>query len=211
MQGQGSMRTHTTIITALAAFALLCLPASALAGSPLLSGYGGPGAGEQQLVGAGLVNGGGGGGSGGHTFGGSGSGSGGGLEAGSGQRGAADTASTHHGGSESRRGGAGAPSASGRGGDGGEGPGGSTTGGGSQRGSAATQGPATSSGQPARSSAGADTISSTALGLSGDELLLAALAVLVLLCVALLTRRLAVLKSGSESADGRPMNLRRSH
>lgn len=52
------MRNHSTIITALALVAIFAMPSSALAGSPLLSGYGGPGAGEQQIVGGGLVGGG---------------------------------------------------------------------------------------------------------------------------------------------------------
>lgn len=52
------MGIQSTIITTLAIAATTALPAPA-AGSPLLSGYGGPGAGEQQLVGAELIGGGG--------------------------------------------------------------------------------------------------------------------------------------------------------
>ncbi|HTA15475.1 MAG TPA: hypothetical protein VK781_11525 [Solirubrobacteraceae bacterium] len=42
---------------ALAGALFIAAPATALAGSPLLSGYGGPGAGEQAIVGAALLNG----------------------------------------------------------------------------------------------------------------------------------------------------------
>lgn len=70
------MKNHSTIITALALMAMFAMPSSALAGSPLLSGYGGPGAGEQQIVGGGLVGGG---------RGGSNGGSGGGSSSGSAQ------------------------------------------------------------------------------------------------------------------------------
>ncbi|HEY1689386.1 MAG TPA: hypothetical protein VGF95_11065 [Solirubrobacteraceae bacterium] len=51
------MRPNRIAVT-IAAAMLLAAPASATAGeSPLLSGYGGPGAGEQQLIGATLVGG----------------------------------------------------------------------------------------------------------------------------------------------------------
>ncbi len=54
------MRSQTaTIITIAIAAALVCAQTSAAAEAPLLSGYGGPGAGEQQIIGSGLVNGGG--------------------------------------------------------------------------------------------------------------------------------------------------------
>jgi len=56
---QGRMRPHRITITTstLAAICLAIAPAAA-AGSPLLSGYGGPGAGEQQIIGSTLVGGG---------------------------------------------------------------------------------------------------------------------------------------------------------
>lgn len=67
------MKRHTTIVSTLALVAGvgLCVPASAAAGGPLLSGYGGPGAGSQAILGAALL----GGGSGGSSRGGSGGGS----------------------------------------------------------------------------------------------------------------------------------------
>lgn len=46
-----------TPIFALVAGLCVCMPAVALAGSPLLSGYGGPGAGEQAILGSTLVGG----------------------------------------------------------------------------------------------------------------------------------------------------------
>lgn len=49
------MKVHrATALACLLAAGLLLLPGTALAG-PLLSGYGGPGAGEQALLGAGLI------------------------------------------------------------------------------------------------------------------------------------------------------------
>ena len=61
------MKRQRTIVSTLALLAGICAaaPAAALAGPPLLSGYGGPGAGAQTIVGAALVNGPGGGSSGG--------------------------------------------------------------------------------------------------------------------------------------------------
>ena len=49
-------------VLALAAAMLVLAPATAFAGSPLLSGYGGPGAGEQAIIGSTLIGGSGGGG-----------------------------------------------------------------------------------------------------------------------------------------------------
>jgi hypothetical protein len=53
------MNRHRTIVSIVVPLAGLCaaLPASALAGGPLLSGYGGPGAGPQAILGATLING----------------------------------------------------------------------------------------------------------------------------------------------------------
>lgn len=56
------MKRHRTIVSTLAAMSLLAglaasAPAGALASGPLLSGYGGPGAGAQAIVGAALLNG----------------------------------------------------------------------------------------------------------------------------------------------------------
>jgi hypothetical protein len=59
-QGWESMKHHRTIVPPLTLIAglALALPAGALASGPLLSGYGGPGAGTQTILGAALVNGG---------------------------------------------------------------------------------------------------------------------------------------------------------
>jgi hypothetical protein len=118
------MKLHRIISRALVpALALLSglavlLPATALAGGPLLSGYGPPGAGAQSIIGATLLNGPGGGSSGGSGGGTSGnfaggagggqggSGSGGGLASPS--NGAAPSAGTRAAGSPASRGGAGA-------------------------------------------------------------------------------------------------------
>jgi hypothetical protein len=52
------MKRHRTIVSTLALAGLSALvPACALAGGPLLSGYGGPGAGAQAILGATLLNG----------------------------------------------------------------------------------------------------------------------------------------------------------
>jgi hypothetical protein len=55
------MQRQRTIVSTVALLVGICAgaPAAALAGAPLLSGYGGPGAGAQTIVGAALVNGGG--------------------------------------------------------------------------------------------------------------------------------------------------------
>lgn len=84
------MQRQRTIVSTLALLAGVCAsaPAAALAGPPLLSGYGGPGAGAQTIVGAALVNGPGGGSSGGS----SGSGSAGGGATGSGSAGGGSAA-----------------------------------------------------------------------------------------------------------------------
>lgn len=67
------MKRHSTIVSTLALVAGFCVgaPATAAASGPLLSGYGGPGAGSQAILGSALL----GGGSGGSSQGGSGGGS----------------------------------------------------------------------------------------------------------------------------------------
>ena len=67
------MGRHRIITTTVLTVALLCVPASALASSTLLSGYGGPGQGNQAIIGSTLVGGSGGGKGGGGSGGGSGS------------------------------------------------------------------------------------------------------------------------------------------
>ena len=53
----GIVKRHRTTLCTLVLGVSALLPASALAGGPLLSGYGGPGAGAQAIVGATLLNG----------------------------------------------------------------------------------------------------------------------------------------------------------
>jgi hypothetical protein len=56
----GNMKRHRTIVSTLALLAgCACTPPAALARGPLLSGYGGPGAGAQTILGATLLGGGG--------------------------------------------------------------------------------------------------------------------------------------------------------
>src|SRR5262249_48861065 len=80
---QGSMRIHRASALAIALLVTLTGAASAAGSSPLLSGYGGPGQGNQAILGSALLNGGrnGGGGSGPATGGGTGRATGGGNEA----------------------------------------------------------------------------------------------------------------------------------
>lgn len=100
------MKRQRTIVSTLALLVGICAaaPAAALAGPPLLSGYGGPGAGAQTIVGAALVNGPGGGSSGGgSSAGGSTGGSTGGSATGSGSaNGGSAGAGSELAGSESR-------------------------------------------------------------------------------------------------------------
>ncbi len=97
----GSMKRHRTSLGTTALLVSACAligPSAALAGGPLLSGYGGPGAGSQAIIGAALLNGPSGGSGGNSSGGGSagnwGGGSGGGstANAGSGASGVATTA-----------------------------------------------------------------------------------------------------------------------
>jgi len=81
------MKRHRTILHLVTLLAGLCAlaPATATAGGPLLSGYGGPGAGAQTIIGAALLNGpngGSGGGSGGSSSSSSGGGPAGGISSG---------------------------------------------------------------------------------------------------------------------------------
>lgn len=196
------MRTHTTIITALAALVALCLPASALAGSPLLSGYGGPGSGEQQLVGAGLVGGGSGGG------GSAGSGTGGGSGASAGAPSAGGLTSTGHGAALAGIGKGGGVSVSGahgaqRSGEAREG----------RRTSRPTRGkPSISTEQDNAASAHLAAASAPVVaGLGDGEMLVIGLAAVALVGLALVTRRLAGLQREQRSADRGHMNVGGSH
>lgn len=189
------MRTQRTIITTLAIAAALALPAAAASGSPLLSGYGGPGAGEQQLVSGGLVGGGGG----------SGSGRGGGP--------GASTPGSSGSGGQSSQGGAVGGATGGSGGSGGA----QGAAGGSRAGSTGS-GRARRGGRPSGARGGGSgahavdathvvtAVPSSTLGLSGGQLLLAAILALALLLSAWATRRLAGLKLREESVDIRAMS-----
>jgi hypothetical protein len=60
-QGQGSMKNHRTVAPIFVLLAALAAAAPAVAqANPLLSGYGGPGVGNQAILGSALLNGGGG-------------------------------------------------------------------------------------------------------------------------------------------------------
>jgi hypothetical protein len=192
------MRTHSTIITTLALAAMFAMPSAAFAGSPLLSGYGGPGAGEQQIVGAGLVNGGGhggprGGSGGGATQGGGGQSGGesqpGGAGSGAqGGRGSGSGASSGGGANAHAHGGAGARSG-GRAGNGGSGAAG------------ADASPHGSAGAPARQETlgRLRLVSATStLGLSGSEVLMVILIAIALIAIAALTWWLNRSRAGAQ-------------
>jgi hypothetical protein len=123
------MKHHRTIVSTVFTLVLTaglcaCAPTAALAGGPLLSGYGGPGAGSQAILGSTLLNGGGSHGGGGSRGGGSqavgaaaastsGSASALGTQAGSGAQGAGTGRSGSHSGSASGHGSATHPRAAG--------------------------------------------------------------------------------------------------
>jgi hypothetical protein len=190
------MKLHRIISRALApTLALLLgpavlLPPTALAGGPLLSGYGPPGAGAQSIIGATLLNGPGpGGGAGGGSSGGSAGGAGGGSQGGgsggglsSSSNGAAPSAGTHSAGGGGSRGGTGghgvdAHPANGAGRSGGRS--------GTSAGRSGTY--------PSSSPFGASTAAAigTAPWFSGDDLLALALAAGALALIAVTTVRLA--------------------
>ena len=169
------MRSQTaTIITIAIAAALVCAQSSAAAEAPLLSGYGGPGAGEQQIIGSGLVNGG-----------------------GSSHGGTETPASSSLGEGESGVSGSGSSSAGGRQ-SGASGGGGHAQAGGASKGGKATKGshsggghgavavPGGGSSPPPSSPAG----SPATAALSGSEMLLVAVIALALALIATLTWRL---------------------
>lgn len=218
------MRLNRITIGALALGAtLLPAPAVALA-SPLLSGYGGPGAGTQQIVGAALVGGGGGGnsgatGGGGEAAAGSGAGEsaggGSGESAGgkSGESGAATSGEAAAGSGGARTSGAQTHSAAGsshsssrRGAAGGR-SGSSTSGSATAAGGSATGGSHSGAGShrsatphlPAATQAAAT--QSVTLGLSSGQLLMVALIAGALLLTAALTLWLGALQRRHEAAD----------
>lgn len=196
------MRTHSTIIITLAAAAVVGLIPSAAAGSPLLSGYGGPGTGEQQLVVGSLVGGG------------SGRGSGGGPGSGassvaSGQGGRTSAVSSGaegpgHGvvGSKARSperrlsdaGGAGGSASA-------KSPGGGSSGG----------GPARDSDTAGSATAHEVAVASTTLGLSSAQLLTIALIAFAVFAIAAATRWLAGLERNGAAADTKAMNIGGGH
>jgi hypothetical protein len=165
------MRSHRTIFTTLGLAAVLWTAAPASAGS-LLSGYGGPGQGNQAILGAALLNGPHGGGRGGSGAGGGPSGG-----AGAGQTGSPVTSKGARGPTTSTG------SASGRGG---RGEGGARSHG--PNGSASAGGAPTY--PPPSSNAALASADSNTLGLSGADLLFVLLAVGVLALTGTLTMRL---------------------
>lgn len=203
------------IAATVAAATLLALPAAATAAeSPLLSGYGGPGAGEQQLIGATLVGGHGGGGpSSGRKGPSSGSGA---TEGGEATVAPSEASGGSQEGSGSPEGSVTRREGSGRGGShsgqiaGGPHRGGHAKAGKQGRESVGSSPQAKSSKQPSQTSqprlqiplsARNAASQSLALGLSGSQLLLVVLLALGLLLVGLATRRLARLESRRDPAD----------
>ncbi len=194
------MNRKSRIVVVLVAFGLVPAAASpvALAGSPLLSGYGGPGTGEQAVIGSTLIGGGGGSGSSGSA------GSGGSSSANSTTAGGAGstvpgTTSAVTGGSSA---GGGGSRASSKGSGAGEGASGAKHAGGSHTGgSAAIRGTTGGRGiqvhafvyPTALRSASVD---SPALGISGSDLLLLLAAIATLALVAAATLRLSRLQRG---------------
>lgn len=193
------MRLHSTTITILALAALCAVAAPALAAeSPLLSGYGGPGAGEQQIVSSGLVGG---------------RGGGGGAGTSSGGAGAEGTPSEYSGSQTSTSSGSGSGSGSGTGTEPGAGRSKSDS---TAKGSSGdsskpnTGGKGTSSG-PAGPSGGTSRIGGAAeaaaveqpvaLGLSGSQLLTSGLIAAALVLGALATWWLGALQRRREDAD----------
>ncbi len=184
------MNRNSRILVVLVAFGLVPAAASpvALAGSPLLSGYGGPGTGEQAVIGSTLIGGGGGSGSSGSA------GSGGSSSANSSTAGrgsgstAPGTTSAVTGGSSA---GGGSGGALGKG----------ASGGATRAGGSASHAPAGTKGVQIRAfvyptalrSASGD---SPALGISGSDLLLFLAAIATLALVAAATLRLSRLQRG---------------
>jgi len=179
--GHGRMRSHRLIITTtLLVLAVSAMAPTAAGAGPLLSGYGGPGQGNQAILGSALLNGGSGG-SGGGGSGGRGSSAGGftaGLARRTGSAGAGTGAGSTAG--AGAAGGAPAPAPSGRGKHA-TGPVAGASSGGS------TASARSSSLTASRGGVGG----SQALGLSGADLLYILLAFGVLVFTGLLTRRLA--------------------
>jgi hypothetical protein len=171
---------------ALATAMFVLAPTTAFAGSPLLSGYGGPGAGEQAILGSTLVGGSGGGGAGGS----SGSGGSGSVSlsgsAGVSTSSAGGVSST---GSGSARGsGVGAANA-------GSGSGGTTSNGGTSRGGRSTGVGGTASAYVYSTSQGSLASASPLTGISSGDLLLLVGILATLGLVAVLTLRLSRLQS----------------
>jgi len=189
------MNRKSRIVVVLVAFGLVpaAAPSVALAGSPLLSGYGGPGTGEQAVIGSTLIGGGGGSGSSGSA------GSGGSSSANSTTAGggtgstAPGTTSAVTGGSSAGGGSGGAP---GKGASGG-----ATRAGGPHAGGSASGAPAGTKGVQIRAfvyptALRSASVESPVLGISGSDLLLFLAAIATLALVAAATLRLSRLQRG---------------
>lgn len=205
-------------ITALSVTAGLALPGTAFAGSPLLSGYGGPGAGEQQIVGSGFVGGAGGGGKGGSMGGGSGesqSVGGSGSSQGTGGRqsnrgGDAQNGNAHGAGTRSGTGGS-SRSAGAQGAGTGSGAGSAGNGLG-QRGQGTSGANETGHGHTrAGARSPASSVAATTLGLSGGQLAMAGAIAAGLVLAALITGWLGRLQRRDEPVDNSRMSIGPSH
>ncbi len=180
---QGRMTSHRRIVlTGAIAAALMIGTPTLAAASPLLSGYGGPGQGSQQILGAALLGGGSGGASGG-------GGSTGGKPGGS-------SGSSRYGerSAESESSGTGAPGANVTKGGGGTAPrhaGGGSSSRGTGAGEASGAGASAYPAAPAEQASVATPVGAQTLGLSGDDLLLVVLALAALAFTGFLTRQLA--------------------
>lgn len=177
---------------ALAAAMLVLAPTKAFAGSPLLSGYGGPGAGEQAVIGSTLVGGSGGGGGAGGS---SGSGGSGGTSlsgsAGASTSGTVGTSSTGSG----SAGGSGVGAANARSGSHGTAAKGGATPRAPQRGRSTGAGGGSASAYVYATSQGPVASASALTGISGGDVLLLVGTLATLGLVAILTLRLSRLQS----------------
>jgi hypothetical protein len=198
---QGRMTNHRRIVLAGTVVAALMIGTPMLAAaSPLLSGYGGPGQGSQQILGAALL----GGGSGGASGGGGSTGGKTGGSSGSSRYGERPAESE----SESESSGNGAVGANATKGGGGAAPGHPGSGSGSRgTGAGETSGGGASAypASPVEQASVATPVGAQTLGLSGDDLLLVLLALAALAFTGFLTRRLA--RTG-EPGSHRPLKGR---
>lgn len=203
----GKMNRKGRIVVVLVSLGLVPGVASsaAFAGSPLLSGYGGPGAGEQAVIGSTLIGApGGGAGSGGSSgssgsAGSAGSGSAGSASAGGGSASTSAATSAVTGGSSAGGSSAGGNAGGGAGGKGASGAAGGHRGGSHATGSASTRAGASNTGAQTHAfvyptGLRSASVDSPALGISGSDLLLFLAAIATLALVAVATLRLSRLQ-----------------